>query len=84
MPSTLLLTHTSLVLCIYWFLVVITSDLLRSHKSKDFFFIFFFFANLPVGSLSLQIESHSALYTIVFKNHIATTQASSVSFGNAV
>lgn len=82
MPSTLLLTHTSLVLCIYWFLVVITSDLLRSHKSKDFFF--FFFANLPVGSLSLQIESHSALYTIVFKNHIATTQASSVSFGNAV
>lgn len=81
MPSTLLLTHTSLVLCIYWFLVVITSDLLRSHKSKDFFF---FFANLPVGSLSLQIESHSALYTIVFKNHIATTQASSLSFGNAV
>lgn len=63
-------TYTSVVLSACCFLVVITSDLLRSHRKKVIF-------------QSVSGQSQSAICKAC-KNHVATTQASSLSLACAV
>lgn len=69
MPTRTLLTFISVVLSACCFLVVITSDLLSSHRIKDLFPV----CQWSVSVCSLKV---TAFYAMPCKNHIATIQAS--------